>query len=69
MDFCNAIDLNPQYSTALHWYAINHLAPTGMHLLLSNYKPKFTKPKSTMLLLSTNELGLLQKNTNKQKQT
>jgi TolB-like protein/Flp pilus assembly protein TadD len=28
-DFRRAIDLNPSYPTAHHWYAINHLVPLG----------------------------------------
>jgi eukaryotic-like serine/threonine-protein kinase len=28
-DFRQAIDLNPYYSTAHHWYGINHLVPRG----------------------------------------
>src|SRR6185436_4031908 len=28
-DFRHAIDLNPAYPTAHHWYAINHLVPAG----------------------------------------
>jgi serine/threonine-protein kinase len=28
-DFLRAIDLNPSYPTAHHWYAINHLVPRG----------------------------------------